>query len=161
AGLIVGAMPIAILFLASLIGEEKLGWKRAGGVFVSFAGIAWIITRGNPSVFVSRSFSSGDLLIVCSTVSWAVYSLLLHRFRVPLRSFALLGMISAIGLIITLPFSLWELHGGARLVWSKSTLAALLFVGIFPSVVAMVFWNKGVAQVGATTAGLFINLIPI
>src|SRR5262249_41136065 len=41
------------------------------------------------------------------------------------------------------------------------TLAALIYVGIFPSVIATIFWNGAVAQVGAGTAGVFTNLIPV
>jgi drug/metabolite transporter (DMT)-like permease len=34
-------------------------------------------------------------------------------------------------------------------------------VALFPSVLAYLFWNRGVELVGASRAGLFINLIPV
>jgi drug/metabolite transporter (DMT)-like permease len=40
-------------------------------------------------------------------------------------------------------------------------LAAIVYVGIFPSVIATILWNNAVAQVGAGTAGVFTNLIPV
>src|SRR5262245_31105070 len=45
AGLIVGTMPIAILVLASLVGEERLTTRRAAGIAISFAGVVLVIAK--------------------------------------------------------------------------------------------------------------------
>ena len=45
AGLIVGTMPIVILVLASLAGEERLTTRRAAGIAVSFAGVVFVIAK--------------------------------------------------------------------------------------------------------------------
>jgi len=161
AGLIVGTMPIAILVLGSLAGEEQLTTRRIAGIAISFAGVVLIIAKGTLALVYELSFSSGDLFIIGSVVSWAVYSILLRRFAIPLGAFALLAVLSAIGLALCTPFCAWELLHGERIVWSTGTLAALIYVGIFPSVIATIFWNGAVAQVGAGTAGLFTNLIPV
>ena len=34
-------------------------------------------------------------------------------------------------------------------------------VGLFSSVLAYIFWNRGVDQVGAPVAGLFVHLMPV
>jgi len=159
AGLIVGTMPIAIMVLAALMGEERLTARRAAGVAISFAGVVLVIARG--SFNEEFSFSSGDLFIIGSVISWAVYSILLRRFAIPLGAFALLAVLSAIGLALCIPFCAWELWHGERIVWSSGTLAAIVYVGIFPSVIATIFWNVAVAKVGAGTAGIFTNLIPV
>ena len=39
--------------------------------------------------------------------------------------------------------------------------AALLYLGIFPSVIGYVFWNRGVEEVGPSVAGLFMHLMPV
>ena len=161
AGLIVGTMPIAILVLAALTGEERLTARRAAGIAISFAGVVLVIARGSFTALQELSFSSGDLFIIGSVISWAVYSILLRRFAIPLGAFALLAVLSAIGLALCIPFCAWELWQGERIVWSLGTLAAIIYVGIFPSVIATIFWNVAVAKVGAGTAGIFTNLIPI
>jgi drug/metabolite transporter (DMT)-like permease len=40
-------------------------------------------------------------------------------------------------------------------------LAAMLYVGIFPSFVGYVFWNRAVAEVGSNVAGIFMHLMPV
>jgi drug/metabolite transporter (DMT)-like permease len=161
AGLIIGTMPIAILVLAALAGEEHLTARRVAGIAISFAGVVFVIARGSFTVLRELSFSSGDLFIIGAVISWAVYSVLLRRFAIPLGAFALLAVLSAFGFALCAPFCAWELLHGERVVWSPGTLAAIIYVGIFPSVVATIFWNSAVAKVGAGTAGIFTNLIPV
>jgi drug/metabolite transporter (DMT)-like permease len=161
AGLIVGTLPIAIFVLASLVGEERLTTRRAAGIALSFAGVVLVIVKSNLGLVHGLSFSSGDLFIIGSVISWAVYSILLRRFAIPLGAFALLAVLSAIGLVICIPFCAWELLQGERILWSTETLVAIVYVGIFPSVIATILWNNAVAQVGAGAAGVFTNLIPV
>jgi len=161
AGLIVGTMPIAILVLGYLAREERLTARRVAGIAISFAGVLSLITKGTSALIHELSFSSGDVFIIAAVISWAAYSILLRRFSIPLGGFALLAVLSAIGLALCIPFCVWELLHGERIHWSTGTLAAIIYVGIFPSVIATIFWNAAVAQVGAGTSGIFTNLIPI
>jgi drug/metabolite transporter (DMT)-like permease len=161
AGLIVGTMPIATLVLAILAGQDRATVTRVAGFFVSFIGVAFVITKGDLITIHHLSFSSGDLFILGSALSWAAYSILLRHFAVPLQSFALLAVLSAFGLALCIPFCILELVGGERILWSFGTVAAIIYVGIFPSVIATIFWNEAVARVGASTAGIFFNLVPV
>ena len=161
AGLILGTMPIAILVLAYLAGEEQLTTRRTAGIAISFAGVVLVIAKGSSALVHELSLSSGVLFIIGAVVSWAAYSILLRRFSIPLGGSALLAVLSAIGLALCIPFCAWELLHGERILWSPGTVAAIIYVGIFPSVIATSFWNAAVAQVGAGTAGVFTNLIPI
>ena len=43
----------------------------------------------------------------------------------------------------------------------KDADAALAYVGIFPSFIGYIFYNKGVAEIGANKASLFIHLMPV
>jgi drug/metabolite transporter (DMT)-like permease len=74
---------------------------------------------------------------------------------------SLLFVTIATGLLTILPFYLGELATGARPVFTPGTLAAMAYVGIFPSAVAYLFWNRGVAEVGGNRAGIFIHLMPV
>jgi drug/metabolite transporter (DMT)-like permease len=161
AGLIVGTMPIATLVLAIIAGQERATVTRVAGFVTSFIGLVCVIANGDLTTIHRLSFSSGDLFIVGSALSWAAYSILLRHFAIPLGSFALLALLSAFGLAFCIPFCIWELASGERILWSFGTFAAIIYVGIFPSVIATIFWNEAVARVGASTAGIFFNLVPV
>jgi drug/metabolite transporter (DMT)-like permease len=55
----------------------------------------------------------------------------------------------------------WELASGKSIVWSWPVAGALLYVGLFPSFIGYVFWNRSVAEVGPNVAGLFMHLMPV
>lgn len=42
-----------------------------------------------------------------------------------------------------------------------TSIASILYVAVFPSILAYVFWNRAVNDVGATRAGIFMHLMPV
>jgi drug/metabolite transporter (DMT)-like permease len=60
-----------------------------------------------------------------------------------------------------LPFYVGETAFGRPMVWTWANGGALFAVGLFSSVLAYIFWNRGVEQVGAPVAGLFVHLMPV
>jgi drug/metabolite transporter (DMT)-like permease len=50
---------------------------------------------------------------------------------------------------------------GGRVELTPASLAAIVYVAIFPSFVGYVFWNRAVAEVGSNVAGIFMHLMPV
>ena len=73
----------------------------------------------------------------------------------------LLAAFTAVGLAALLPAYLWEMAQGHHIHTHAGSLAALAYVGIFPSFIGYIFYNRGVAEVGASRASLFIHLMPV
>jgi drug/metabolite transporter (DMT)-like permease len=153
--------PVFIYLLAWVAFREPAGVRRTAGVLVSFSGMLWIICRGAPGALVRLSFSAGDLWTLAASVSWALYSVLLRRRPQGLHPLAFMQALVGIGLLALLPAYAWELAGGARVAWSPATAASVVYVALFPSVLAYIFWNRAVAQVGATISGMFMYLMPV
>ena len=59
------------------------------------------------------------------------------------------------------PFYGWELYHRGTFELKPATVAALAYYATVPSVIAYLFWNRGVAQVGANRAGLIVHLLPV
>jgi drug/metabolite transporter (DMT)-like permease len=49
---------------------------------------------------------------------------------------------------------------GGTVVFTPASVAAMLYVGIFPSLLGYIFWNRAVAEVGSNVAGVFVHLMP-
>jgi drug/metabolite transporter (DMT)-like permease len=73
---------------------------------------------------------------------------------------AFLGITMLIGLLATCP-STGGASLGAHTELNAASLGAIAYMGVFPSVIAYLFWNRAVAQVGANRAGLFTHLMPV
>jgi drug/metabolite transporter (DMT)-like permease len=61
----------------------------------------------------------------------------------------------------SLPFAAAEFAWGAGIVPDARGWAVVAYTSIFPSILAQVFYIRGVELIGANRAGLFINLVPI
>jgi len=61
-----------------------------------------------------------------------------------------------------LPFTFYEWSTlSGPIVWSGKTIGAILYVGILASIIAFLSWNKGVVQLGANRASIYLNFIPV
>jgi drug/metabolite transporter (DMT)-like permease len=87
-----------------------------------------------------------------------------HRAAPAAPGLTAIGFLEAmllLGLPFLLPFYLWELFTRGGFSVSIQAVAALAYYGTLPSIVAYLFWNRGVAQIGPNKAGLFVHLMPV
>lgn len=152
-------IPIVIVALAWIFQGKRLRPVESVGIFASFCGVLAIVARGDPRNLLAMTLNLGDIWILLSVVAWAVYTLLLPK-RPAAHPLAFLFAIALIGVVATLPAYLWEIAAGRHIVHSTGAWLAIAYAGVFPAFLGFVFWNKGVEQVGAARAGLFIHLMP-
>lgn len=160
ATLMQSAIPIIILVISTLFLGERAAAKQWFGVFISLSGVAALVSRGSMDNLLALSFNSGDLWILTAVLCWSVYSVLLRWKPVELDGFTFFGFTVTVAVIVLCPFMLMEFMAGERPVWKTQTVAAVVYMAVCPSILSYIFWNRGVAQLGAATAGLFIHLMP-
>ena len=160
--LIQATNPVQTLLLAALLLGEPLSGRRLLGVACSLCGVAVIVTRADPDVLWNLSFSRGDLWILLAAFDWALYSVCL-RWRPPgLSPTSFLGVTFVVGCISLLPLWGWESLAGHPMNWTSSTTWLTLgYVALFPSVLAFLFWNRAVAEIGASRSAQLMYLMPV
>ena len=72
-----------------------------------------------------------------------------------------LAAIMIYGVLLLTPFFFWELVTTAPVMPGRETLIGVAYVAVFASVLAYIFWNRAVGQVGANKAGQFVHLLPV
>jgi drug/metabolite transporter (DMT)-like permease len=150
-----------IVTLSWLILRERLAPLQVAGVAISLVGVFAIITQGSLSTLLALQLNVGDFYIILSMAMWSVYTIAL-RWRPPgLNVMSFLLVVAIIGDACVLPLWLIEMALGHYIHWTWTNLAALLAVALFSSVLAYLFWNRGVEEVGANVAGLFVHLMPV
>jgi len=65
------------------------------------------------------------------------------------------------GALILLPLYIWELAVVGSFSVSLVAITSILYVAIFPSIVAYFCWNRGIEMIGANRTGLFMYFIPV
>jgi drug/metabolite transporter (DMT)-like permease len=129
-------------------------------MLVSLLGILVIVSQGELVRLLHFEFHPGDGWILLAMPVWGIYSVLLKRRPPELGGVSLLFVISVAGLALLTPaFVLEALRAPPR--WpSAGEAAGVLYVGLAASVAAYICWNRGVAVVGANTAGFTLHLLP-
>jgi drug/metabolite transporter (DMT)-like permease len=154
-------IPVMIVAFSWIFLRERLSAIQLVGVAVSLVGVLTILSGGSLTALAAFRLNGGDLLVVLSMAMWSTYTIGL-RWRPPtLDMITFLFAIVCVGELVVLPFYLGEATFGRQMIWTWSSVAALLAVGLFSSVLAYIFWNRGVDQVGAPVAGLFVHLMPV
>jgi len=159
--LVNSCIPVLIALFSLLILKEPLTLRQSFGILLSLSGVTLIITSGNLSSLLELSFNRGDLLVLAAALFWALYSIFLRSYPKDLHPFSYQCAIVIVGLIGILPFYLLELSSGKSFSINTASLSTIVYVAIFPSVLAFIFWNRAIREIGANRAGSFIHLMPV
>jgi drug/metabolite transporter (DMT)-like permease len=117
------------------------------------------VLRGDLKTLLALFFMQGDLLMVIAVVIYGLYSALLRR-RPAIHPLSFISVTFFLGAAGLFPVYLAERAITGSFALNRDIVLSILYVAIFPSIVAYFCWNKGVDLVGPNRAGLFINLIP-
>jgi drug/metabolite transporter (DMT)-like permease len=154
--------PLIIAIFSFFILGERLNKTQVLGTVLSVIGVLFILSKGSLQTLFSFSFNMGDLLVIMAVISWSLYSIIVKKYAGIVPKYSSFCVSMLIGIVLLLPFSIWELQKPeTTITWTAPTIFILLFVGFFASIVAFLSWNTAVEQVGASRAGVFLNLIPV
>jgi drug/metabolite transporter (DMT)-like permease len=153
--------PVIIVLISWAMFKDRLSLRQYLGVAISLGGVVLIISRGEISTLLELHFNRGDILVFIASISWALYSANLKRYPKGLHPLAYQMGIVLVGLIILLPLYLLEIFAGRILVLSTGSIVTIVYVALFASVLAFIFWNRAVTMLGANIAGPFIHLMPV
>jgi len=158
--LIMSTVPVTIVGLSRLLLKESITARQGVGILTSFLGVMIIIIKGHPELLFELRLGVGDLWILGAVFSWALYSVLLKWRPLGLHPLGFLASTIMVGLAMLLPLYGWERISGVRMNADIVTIASVTYLALFPSVLAFVFWNRAVSEIGPNRAGLFIHLVP-
>ena len=158
--LLQASMPPIVLLLGWLLMRDCTSPGQAVGVALSLVGVLAIIAAGQPANLLRLKLNPGDALILTGVVLYSAYSLLL-RFRPKVHPLSLLWATFGVALATIAPCYAAELAGGRGLHLGFKAVWGIGFVALFPSVLAYLFFNRGVELIGAGRASQFMHLMPI
>jgi drug/metabolite transporter (DMT)-like permease len=145
--LIYSASPVLIALGAVLWLGERFSWRQGLGVVVAMAGVFHVVVKG-------QWLSLGQ-------VQWAAFALLQKKWSTPLGSTARLAAICMGGVVVLLPFSIWEYWQADRPAWSTQATVLVVAAGLLPGIGA--YWAYGFCQkvLGASRVAASLYLGPL
>lgn len=160
-GLIVGCIPVCIAIGGALIDRRRPSAPAVAGILLSLSGVAVVMTRGAPLDVLRGQVKVGDLMILGCVVCWTAYSLLAKPVMAELSPLATVTWSCTFGVLLMLPFAISGGVWGALPAIGARDWLALVYLGILATSFAYYWYYKAIHAVGAVTAGIFINLVPL
>lgn len=153
-------IPLMVMLLSWVVWRKPLAGREWAGMAASLLGVLAIICHGQLGRLASLDLNGGDAWVVAGLACWAVYTLLLRHLPPGLERLTVLGVTVALGLLMLLPFWLAEVQRSGLPAFSQRNLFSVAYLGIFPSVLALLAYMRAVAILGPSRAAGFLHLIP-
>ncbi|OQO95873.1 EamA family transporter [Geobacillus sp. 44B] len=152
--------PLITIFSALFL-KEKINWKDILGVITALFGALYIITNGQLSVILKLGFAPIDLVLISACLSWSIYSVIGKIVMKKYSPLTATTYATGFGTILLSPLAIYytsldSIKSSGWEVW-----LSVLYVAIIVSAISFVWWYRGIQNVGASTASVFINVMPI
>ena len=154
------AAPIFIILCSWAIDRDRASARQIAGMVISFLGIVTIMEEGNLAALADFKVKLGDAVILAAMPFWGLYAVLLKRRPRELDPPALLFSIAAAGVLLLAPLYAGESALIRAPAITLGSIEAVLYVGIFASVLGFFCWNYGASVVGPNRAGFTLHLLP-
>lgn len=156
-GILNALIPLLTVLLSLWLLRDTPTLGIATGSVLSFAGLLWLVSEGQPARLLAQGVSQGDLLMMLSVFTYALYGVLLKRWSLPFSGWMMLYLQMSAALLWLLPDFLrsesWAL--------TADNLPLVLYAALPASLLATLFWLQGVRHIGANRTAIFMNLLPL
>ncbi|HKR64304.1 MAG TPA: DMT family transporter, partial [Thermoanaerobaculia bacterium] len=150
-GWLIGLCPIWSAVLSAIFLRERFGGWKIAGLVGGFAGALLVVTHGDfSSRVLGRPSTFGDVLILISTMNWAVYTVLGHDTIRRLGPRRATSGAMLFGALMLTPIFLAQ-RGWRE--WPRLTpggWGALLFLAIGCSALGYLFWYGALERIEAS-----------
>lgn len=160
---VVGLGPIYTLVLAVLLRLERATWRKATGMGIALAGIAVMASEKG---FSTHSPSLlGDAITMTGSIGFAMYVVMGKRVAGKYDTLTMTAFNHFAGALIVLPLAIRQARAlGAVENWRAipwSGWAALLYMALFSSAMAYVFYFWLLRYLEASQLAAFSYLLPL
>lgn len=153
-------MPLFIFLANFILFAMRVTAAQIVGFGLSIIGVVLTATHGEIGRLVKLDVNAGDALMLVAIVLYGGYTVAL-RFKPAMSWQGLMVAMSAAAVVSSLPFAAWEIASGNAILPDARGWAVVAYTVIFPSILAQVFFMRGVDLIGGNRAGLFINMVPV
>ena len=158
--LLQSVIPVTILAAAALLYREMPSPRQLLAIAVSMLGVMVIVGQGSLMQVLRLQVVSGDVWVFSAMLVYGFYSVLLRRLPALHPLSFLAGSFAAAGLILA-PAAAWEWYRVGPVPATVPIMLVCLYLAVVPSIVAYLFFNRGVALLGPGRAGQYMHLVPV
>lgn len=159
ASIIIATIPVFLPFFARIFIREKLRIINYVGIAVSFFGVLLIIIEKDGRIGASPL---GLAYLFIAVFSAVLYTLIAKTLLLRYSPMFLSGIKIFVAWLYFIPvFLIFDLPEMPGITFSLRIIILILALGVFGNLIAYLFFNHAIKQLGASKASIFSNLIPV
>lgn len=160
ASLIMASSPMIVALLATALGRDRLRGYAWLGVMLVVTGLALVISAQGVDSFTDLNFA-GDLLVLASAATWALYSVLASGViaRTSSLSATMVTFLSGTPVLLLMAapsLASQDWRGIGATGWLGVAFSGILAIGL-----GYLIWNTGLGELGGTRTAVYSNLTPV
>lgn len=159
-GITQSAVPAIVMLLSLAVFGTRIGMIQIIGLAVSLVGVTVLVTGGSWQALRGLTFNQGDVLMLVACVCYAGYTVGLGK-RIEMSPALMLSFFAIPATMVFAVFMGVEFWRGTMILPGAKGLAIVAYCAIFPSMLAQIFFMRGVELAGANRSGFYLNLIPV
>ncbi|MCM3588778.1 DMT family transporter [Mesobacillus maritimus] len=155
-------IPVVTVIFSVYLLKERLVPLQWLGILLSFLGAIWVVMDGKIFAVGSIAWNIGDGIMVGAILTWAIYSIYVKKYMHLFPTSAFFFIVMGISVIVLFPIVLleWTITGVPSFD-GLNHFISLSYLGIFPSLIALAFYNRAVDLLGPSQASIFLNFLPV
>ncbi len=158
--LLQSAGPLIVAIWSLVLLGVRLTLAQAIGVVLSLVGVLIILMHGDLTALSNISFNKGDLIFLFAMVVFSLYSVLTLK-RPAINGLSFAAFTFGVGAACLIPLLIWELLTRPVAAFNLPNLLSVMYVSIFPSIIAYLCFNRGIQLIGANRAAPFFHMVPV
>lgn len=151
--------PLLTVALSVILLRDTPTIGMVGGGALSLVGIVYLISTGDPAVLLRSGLHTGDPLMFIAALVYALYGVLLKRWKLPVTGWQSTYMQALCALAIMFPAFLATPAPTRAL--NEDTLPLIAYAGGLASIVLPFLWIRGIHILGPNRCAVFMYLLPI
>ncbi|WP_297476856.1 DMT family transporter [uncultured Photobacterium sp.] len=155
--LIISLVPLVSMFLSVPLLGQRLSPFALIGAVLSLSGLVLMLSHGHISNLISQGIKQGDGLMLLAAVVYALYCVLLKRWKMPISSWHSVYVQCLFAVMMLTPLLLTS-H---RIAITAAAAPLIMYAALLASVLAPWLWMQSIERLGADRTAMFMNLLPI
>jgi len=152
-------IPVFTLFVSILLGHDRLSLRRLAGISLAAGGVIYLVNPARADV--SAHTTLGNLMVACSSLLYAVYIVISKDLFERYGALNVITWIFVVGSIVTIPAGVYSLGSAHVYTLGPTVWLTILFVILFPTVVAYYLNAWALTRVTPSTVAIYIYMQPL
>jgi drug/metabolite transporter (DMT)-like permease len=159
---IISTSPAFIAILGWIALKEKLNLVQSLGIGLAMLGVLAVVSKGDLGALAAGKFgTTGDFLILISSINWAVFSILSRHGLKKHPSTRMTFWVMALGWLFTSTTFIAGRNYTEVLQIDSGGWMAIIYLGVFTTGFAYIAWFDALSQLPAAQTGAFLFIEPL